>query len=91
MKKIIIIILKLIPIISLILSLTLIFSSFNNTIIKNIISISTLLSFFGFIFYFIGKKIIKDNKIIKILGIFDLLSTLAIILFYVIAIFSFGL
>lgn len=85
MKKIII--LKIIPIISSILSYILVTSKFN---IQWLTTITFILAFLGFIFFFIGKKY-KNNRLIKILSILDILSTVYVILFYTVAIFSFGL
>lgn len=90
-KKNIAITLELVPIISSILSLVLIVLKYNSSLIKTTITITILLSFFGFILFFVGRKLAKENKIVRILGIFDWLATIYVILLYLIAIFSFGL
>ena len=90
-KKTIAIILELIPIISAITSFILIASHYDVTIARHIIKITIILSFIGFIFFLIGRKIIKKDKLVKILGILDLFATLYVILLYLIAFFSFGL
>ncbi len=90
-KKIIAIIIELIPIISTIISFLLIAIPYNSRILKKVIEATFLLSSLGFVFFFIGHKIDKENKIVKFLGILDCIATLFIIAIYIIAIFSFGL
>ena len=90
-KKTIAIIIELIPIISIVLSISLILSSLNNNIIRGIINITTIISLAGFVFFIIGRKLEKENLIVKILGILDILSFLIMIVFYILAIFCFGL
>lgn len=90
-KKTIAIILELIPLVSLVISLTLIFSALGSPIIKWIINITTVLAFLGFVFFFIGRKLAKGDKAVKILGILDLIAPVLVIALYVLAIFVFGL
>ncbi len=90
-KKTIAIILKLIPLVSTIISFIFIVLPYDSEIIKRIVGITTVLSFFGFVFFFIGKNLSKENKLIRVLGIFDWLATIYVILLYTIVIFSFGL
>ena len=89
-KKIIAIILEIIPILSAIISFILLLIPYGSTTISKIIPITFLFAFLGFIFFFVGRKLCKE-KIVKILGIIDLVSTVSIIVVYIIAIFSFGL
>ena len=56
-----------------------------------IITEATFTSFFGFVFFFIGRKLNKESKIVRILGIFDWLATFYVIALYTIVIFIFGL
>ena len=90
-KKTIAIILELVPLVSAIISFIFIILPYNSEIIKHTVGITTVLSFFGFVFFFIGKNFGKENKMIRILGIFDWLATIYVILLYTIVIFSFGL
>lgn len=90
-KRKIAILLELVPIISSVLSFILIKLDNNPKIIIWIIAITILLSFFGFVFFFIGRKLAKENKIVRILGIFDWIATLYVIFLYTIAISVFGL
>lgn len=90
-KKTVTIILKLVPLVSAIVSFILIVLPYDSEIVKRIIGITTVLSLFGFVFFFIEKNLSKENKIIRVLGIFDWLATIYVILLYTIVIFSFGL
>lgn len=91
MVKNIFIILKIIPVLSSLLSYILIHTNYTSLIVKYIVLLTFILSFFGFLFFFIGRKKYKDDKIIRILNVLDLLSTLYVIVLYIIAIFIFGL
>ena len=90
-KRVIAIILESLPIVSAPLSYILVTSTKGSNFISWIISIAFFFAFFGFVFFFIGRKLDKKDKTIKILGYFDLVATLYVIVFYTIAIFSFGL
>lgn len=90
-KKIIAIIAEIIPIVSAVMSYSLIVSSLDSALVRTIISVTFLLAFLGFVFFFIGRWLAKDSKAVRILGIFDLLSTLFIIAVFVVAVFVFGL
>ena len=90
-KKTVIVILKLFPLVSAFISFIFIVLPYDSEIVKHIVGITTVLSFFGFVFFFIGKNLSKGSKVIRVLGIFDWLATLYVILLYTIVIFSFGL
>ncbi len=90
-KRKIALILEIIPIVSSIVSFVLVTSKYDSAIISWIISISFLFSILGFAFFLIGRKLVKDDKTIKILGVFDCISTLYVVVFYILAILSFGL
>ena len=79
-KKTILTIVKLIPVVSAALAYILIFSSAQAGMLTTIV---VLLAFFGFVFFFIGRKAAKEDRTLKILGWLDLLSTVAIIALYV--------
>ena len=91
MKKTIAILLEILPIVSAPLAYLLVISDYNSPLIRAVIGITFLIAFLGFVFFLIGRKLAKDDKIVRILGIFDWLATLFIIAIYVIAIFNFGL
>ncbi len=90
-KKNIAIIVELIPIVSAVLSYLLTVSKYDSELIRNVISITFLLAFLGFVFFFVGRWLAKENKAVKILGVFDWLATVYVIAIYAIAIFNFGL
>ncbi|MBQ6546722.1 MAG: hypothetical protein IJL74_01840 [Bacilli bacterium] len=90
-KKTIAIIIEVIPILSAIASFILIVIPYGSGLISHLTPILVFLSLFGFVFFFIGKKLCKGDKIVKILGILDLLSTAYVLALYIVAIFVFGL
>lgn len=90
-KKTIAIIAEMIPLVSAIVSYVLVVSSLDSKIIRQVISITFLLAFLGFVFFFIGRSLAKNDKAVRILGVFDWLATIYVIAIYIIAIFSFGL
>ena len=90
-KKNIAIILEIIPVLSAILSFAFVLIPYGSETLSYITPIIVLLAFFGFVFFFIGKKLCNENKTVKILGILDILSTISIIALYILAAFSFGL
>ena len=85
------IILELIPIIAAPLAIALMLASIDSTVIRWVINICTLIGFLGFVFFIAGRLIGKKSKLIIFLGILDILATLSIVGFYVLAIISFGL
>ena len=63
--KTILTIIKLIPVVSAVLAYILVFSSVQS---GTLTSVLVLLAFFGFVFFFIGRKAAKEDKALKILG-----------------------
>ena len=90
-RKIIAIILELIPVISAPISYALVISSSDAAPVRRIISIIFLLAFLGFAFFFIGRRLAKEDRTVRILAIIDWLATIYVIAFYILAIFRFGL
>ena len=86
-KRTILTIVKLIPVVSAVLAYVLILSSAQAGALTTAV---VLLAFFGFVFFFIGRKQAKEDKTLKILGWLDLLSTVAIIALYVLAMAAFA-
>lgn len=78
-KRTILILIKLIPVVSAALSFILIFS---NAQASSVATVSVILAFLGFAFFFVGRKAAKEDKTLKILGILDILSTVSIIVMY---------
>ena len=82
-KKTAAIILELIPIVSALLSLLLIVMPLESGAAGTVIAITMLLASFGFVFFIFGRVLAKDDKMVKILGIFDWLATVYVICIYV--------
>ena len=91
MNRKIIVTIKLIPVISVILSYMLILGPFHSDFARGLSGVTVILAFLGFVFFFIGRSLAKEDKLIKILGILDILSTLAIIALYALAVISIAL
>ena len=90
-KKTIAIILEIIPIISAPITYLLIVFGPDSGLLRSIITVTMLLAFLGFVFFFIGRKLAKQERAVRILGIFDILATLAVIGFYALAFLSVAL
>ena len=84
-KKTIAIIIEAIPVAAAVLSVVLLYAPFDTSAVKQLTSVTFGLAFLGFVVFFIGRKLAKGDKTVKILGILDLLSTLTIIGIYVLA------
>ena len=69
----------------------LLWSSVDTDLVRKLNTIFVIVAFFGFVFFFVGRKLAKGDTAVRILGILDILSTLSIIGFYGLAIFAFGL
>ena len=46
-----------------------------------------VLAFLGFVAFFIGRKLAKGDKLVRVLGVFDWIATASIIGIYALAIF----
>lgn len=90
-KKTIVTIVKLIPVISCIVSYILIFGSFNAEWVSKVTGVTVILAFLGFAFFFAGRRLAKEDRLIRALGILDILSTVSIVVLYALAAISFGL
>ena len=91
MKKTIATIAGVIPAVSAVIAIFLMVSHFDSAVIRTVINITTFLGFLGFVFFFIGRKLAGGDKTVRILGVLDLLATVSIVGFYIVAIFAFGL
>ena len=91
MNRKMIVTIKLIPVISVILSYMLILGPFHSDFARGLSGVTVILAFLGFVFFFIGRSMAKEDKLIKILGILDILSTLAIVALYALAVISVAL
>ena len=91
MNRKMIVTIKLIPVISVIVSYLLILGPFHSDFARGLSGVTVILAFLGFVFFFIGRSLAKEDKLIKILGILDILSTLAIVALYALAVISVAL
>ena len=85
------ILVEIIPILSAAVSFPLILSAYDSAMVRRVISITMLLAFLGFLFFIIGRKLAKKDRLVRILGVLDLLATVCVVGVYILAIFSFGL
>jgi len=53
--------------------------------------VTVILALLGFAFFFAGRRLAKEDRLIKVLGILDILSTVLIVVLYALAVASFGL
>ena len=90
-KKTIAIILEPIPVVSAVLTITLIVLPLSSAFIRKLITVTFVLALLGFVFFFIGRKLAGEDKAVRVLGILDLLSGVVIVGYYVLAIMVFGL
>ncbi|MBQ6569831.1 MAG: hypothetical protein IJL87_06205 [Clostridia bacterium] len=90
-KKTVAIVLEIIPIASAITFFTLFFSPYDSQLVRTIINITVAPALLGFVFFFIGRALVKKDKAVLILGIFDWLATVSVIGFYILAILSIGM
>ena len=84
-KKIIAIVLELIPVISAVVSFYLFNTSKDSALIRRTLLISFLLALLGIVFFFVGRSLGKGDKTVKILGIFDIFATVSVIAIYILA------
>ena len=90
-KKTIVITAKLIPVISAMVSYLLIFGSFKAAWISKVTGVTVILAFLGVGFFFIGRKLAREDRMLRILGILDILSSISIIVLYALAFASIGM
>ncbi|MBQ6392245.1 MAG: hypothetical protein IJH60_01925 [Eubacterium sp.] len=90
-KKIIAIVLELIPVVSAVVSFYLFTTSKDSALIRKTLLVSFVFSLLGIAFFIVGRKLAGDDKTVRILGLLDLVASIYVIAFYVLAIISFGL
>ena len=90
-KKTVAVIAEIIPLVSAVVSYTLTVSSVDSGLVRLVIAITFLLAFLGFVFFFVGRMLAKEDKTVRILGIFDWLATIFVIAFYALAFLSIAL
>ena len=82
---------RLIPPISLVIAIVLLLTPPDTAVVRVIITVTMMISLFGFLFFFISRSTYKDDKTVKILGILDIFSSVFILLMYVATAFMVGL
>ena len=90
-KNTFLVIVKMIPVISAAASFILILGPYSDAWVSKVTGVTVILSFLGFVFFFIGRKFAREDRMLKILGILDILSTVSIVVLYALAVISFGL
>ena len=90
-KKTVAVIAEIIPLVSAVVSYTLTVSSIDSGLVRLVIAITFLLAFLGFVFFFVGRMLAKEDKTVRILGIFDWFATIFVIAFYALAFLSIAL
>ena len=81
------IIIELIPILSVISALLLLKRDTDSPFLRVITAVVFILAFLGFVAFFIGRKLAKEEKVVRILGIFDWIAPAIIVGIYALAIF----
>ena len=81
------ILIELIPIISVISALLLLKRDTDSPFLRIITAAAYLFAFFGFIAFFIGRKLAGDDKTVKILGVLDWIATAIIVGIYALGFF----
>ena len=81
------IIIELIPILSVASALLLLKRDSDSPFLRIVTAVVFILAFFGFIAFFIGRKLASENKTVKILGILDWIATAIIVGTYALAFF----
>jgi hypothetical protein len=87
MKRITAVIIELIPVLSVISALLLLKRDADSPFLRIITMIVFIFAFFGFVAFFIGRKLAREDKAVKILGVLDWISTAIIVGIYVLAFF----
>ena len=85
------ILIKLIPPVAALVTFFLVFRPLDSAAARKVTDVSVLLAFFGFIFYLIWHKMGREDKVIRVLNILDLLSTASIIVLYILVFISLGM
>ncbi len=89
-KKNVAMVLEIIPIVSIVFVVLSSFMKVDAGPITLIRAICMLIAFFGFVFFIIGRKLAKEEKVVRILGICDILATVGVIAIYVLVFIAIG-
>ena len=83
--------LELIPVLSAVLFFVLIGASPDTDLARKLITAFMLPALLGFVFFLAGRKLAREDRAVRLLGILDLLATASVIGLYFLAAISFGL
>ena len=75
-RKTIAIIVEAIPLVSIVVFLASVFSSYDSPVMRIVTLVTSVLAFLGFVFFFIGRMLARGERIVTILGILDWFATL---------------
>ena len=81
------ILIELIPILSVISALLLLKRDTDSPFLRIVMAVSFIFAFFGFAAFFIGRKLAREDKTVKILGVLDWTATAIIVGIYALAFF----
>ena len=81
------ILIELIPIVSVISALLLLKRDTDSLFLRMITMVVFIFAFFGFAAFFIGRKLARGDKTVKILGVLDWIATAMIVGIYALAFF----
>ena len=87
MKKLVAIIIELIPIAAAVLTYALILLPLGNAPIKQITNVTMIVTLLGFVFGIIGRKIEQEDRAVKILGTLDWVTSGSVFIFYALVFF----
>ena len=78
---------ELIPVLSVIFALLLLKRDTDSPFLRIVTAVSFIFAFLGFVAFFIGKKLAREDKTVKILGVLDWIATAIIAGIYALAFF----
>ena len=84
------IIIEAIPIVSLVICCVLMQLHIDSMSVRRIIAFTMLLALFGFAFFFPGRKLDREDRAVRILGILDWMTTIAVVIFYALVFIALG-
>ena len=82
---------RLIPPISLIIAIVLLLIPPDTAVVRAVITVTMMCALFGFLFHLVSRKLCRDDKLVKTLGLLDIFSSVFILLMYVATAFMVGL
>ena len=84
------ILIEAVPIVSLVICCVLMQLHKDSMSVRRIIAFTMLLALFGFVFFFPGRKLDREDRAVRILGILDWMTTIAVVIFYALVFIALG-